>query len=70
VSSVVAYVVIRVYTSPLDAHACLSWWLVFSPVVYNAACLALECRNRVCTFQQLIEKIHIMQIRFHHLFSK
>jgi hypothetical protein len=41
--SVVACVV--EYRSPLDAHACLSWWDVFSPVVCCAACLVLECSN-------------------------
>jgi hypothetical protein len=42
------------YVSPLDAHACLSWWVVLSLVVCCAACLVLECmqvlsmRMRVC----------------------
>jgi hypothetical protein len=31
------------HVSPLDAHACLSWWVVFSLVVCCAACLVLEC---------------------------
>jgi hypothetical protein len=32
------------YISPLDVHACLSWWVVFSPVLCCAACLVLECK--------------------------
>jgi hypothetical protein len=32
----------RMHMSPLDAHACLSWWVVFSLVVCCAACLVLE----------------------------
>jgi hypothetical protein len=38
--SVVAYVV--KILSPLDAHVCLSWWVVFSPIACYTACLIFE----------------------------
>jgi hypothetical protein len=50
--------------SPLDGG------VLSSPVVCVVASLVLERRNRICTFQQLVEEIHIMQTRILHLFSK
>jgi hypothetical protein len=42
VSSVVAYVVKYTSICPFDAHMYLSRWVVFSLVVFCAACLVLE----------------------------
>jgi hypothetical protein len=44
-SSVVAYVV--KYIGPQYAHMCLSWWVMFSLVVFCAACLVLDINFNV-----------------------
>jgi hypothetical protein len=40
-SSVVASIV----NSPLDEHMCLGWWVVFSLVVFCAACFVFKSRS-------------------------
>jgi uncharacterized membrane protein len=44
----------RIQIGSLDAHVCLSWWVVFSHVVCCAACLVLEFKQvfsmRMCVW--------------------
>jgi hypothetical protein len=48
----------RMHVGPLNAHACLSWWVVFSPVVCCVACLVRE-------FIQMKAIFEYMQFQFH-----
>jgi hypothetical protein len=49
------------HIGPLDAHACLSWWVMLFLVVFCAACLVLECIRTSSHFGFTEVKFHFIQ---------
>jgi hypothetical protein len=66
-SSVAAYVV--KYIGLFDAHMCLSWWVVFSLVLFCTACLLLQSNitNRATECYNIILCRKLLQINVEDL---